>query len=278
MFDDRLDGHDVSKLKAILILLEKEDSKHSHCRDLSLRSFLWTPVVIKTAIVGWEEGSAGLIHSWAASIGLDIRCFIHPHSQPPIVSRSNAMKGRKAKQFSIPENGQFKGLRLISSTDWPNEVKGLGISHVIVTLSDNMMRLAEIDRARQSGISLLSAIHPSVTILADAVLGENLIVHARAVIGYRAELQHGVIINTGAQVDHHCVVGAGCSIDPGVIMAGNVVIGEAAKVHTGAIIRNKVNIGVGAIVAAGAVVIEDVAADTTVMGIPARSKSVVKVQ
>lgn len=228
------------------------------------------PPACRIAVIGWEEGSAGQVHSWALSAGLDIACFVHPHDQPPSVLRADAMRGRDATQFSIPENGRFKDLPLISAIDWPREVSRLGVTHALITLSDNALRLAEMARARQAGLKLATAIHPSATLLADAILGDNLIIHARAIIGYRAELREGVIVNTGAQVDHHDVLGAGCSLDPGVILAGNVSIGAEARVHTGAIIRNKIKVGVRAIVGAGAVVIEDVPADTTVVGVPAK--------
>lgn len=227
----------------------------------------------RIAVVGWEEGSAGLVHSWASEAGLEVVCFVHPQAEPPQVSREAAMLGREATQFAIPENGRFKDLPLISAADWPQEVRRLGVTHILVALSDNARRLAEMARARQAGLALASAIHPSVTVLADLILGDNVILHARAIIGYRAELRDGVIVNTGAQVDHHCVLGAGCSLDPGVVLAGNVSIGSEARVHTGAVIRNKITVGVRAVIAAGAVVTEDVQDDVTVMGVPAKPRS-----
>jgi serine O-acetyltransferase len=222
------------------------------------------------ALVGWEEGSAGQIHSWSASAGLDVACFVHPDDRAPEVSRGEAMRGRAARQFAIPERDRFKDLPLISSANWPATLRQRGIGDVVVTISDNARRQHEIGRAIDGGLTLRAAIHPSALILPDAIVEEGAIVHARAVIGYRAELAPGAIVNVGSQIDHHCVLRSCSSIDPGAVLAGNVVVGELARICTGATVINRIQIGPRALVAAGAVVVENVAEGARVAGVPAR--------
>ena len=94
--------------------------------------------------------------------------------------------------------------------------------------------------------------------------------HARAFIGYRAEIGAGVIINTGAQIDHHCSVRECATIDPAAILAGNVTIGRFTRVHTAAVVKNKIRIGENSVIGAGAVIIEDVPDDVTVVGVPGK--------
>ena len=220
------------------------------------------------AIVGWEEGGAGLIHSW---VGMPVACFVHDEDAPPSVDPAIALRGREARRFDIPRDGRFKGLPLVCAADWPARLRAAGIEHVLVTLSDEHRRHAALARARAAGLTLVSAIHPSVTILAEAILGENVIAHARSIIGYRAEVGAGAVLNTGAQIDHHTVLHECCTLDPGVVCAGGVVVEAFAHVHTGAILTKRVRIGSGAVVAAGAVVVRDVEAGMRVMGVPARA-------
>jgi len=222
------------------------------------------------ALVGWDEGSAGQIHAWAASAGLDIVCFVHPEDQAPQVSRAEALRDRAARQFATPEGDRFKDRPLISSTSWPAALRDRGIREVVVTLSDNTQRQREIARAGEAGLALCSAIHPSALILPDAIVENGAIVHARAVVGYRAEVAAGAILNVGSQIDHHCVLKSCSSIDPGAVLAGNVAVGALARICTGATVINRIRIGSGALVAAGAVVIADVGEGQRVAGVPAR--------
>jgi sugar O-acyltransferase (sialic acid O-acetyltransferase NeuD family) len=225
---------------------------------------------LQIAIVGWEEGSAGQIHSWASHAGFVVRCFVHPEDTPPQVTFESATRDRDCTQFAFPHGGRFKDCPLICTADWPAQLAEAGVNNVIVTISDNELRLAEIEKALQSGLTLISVKHPTVTILPDAIIGSNVILHARCVIGYRAEIGDGVIVNTGAQVDHHCVLRVGCRLDPGVILSGNVTVGKCATLHSGAVVKHRIRIGERSVVGAGAVVIRDVTSATTVVGVPAK--------
>ena len=219
------------------------------------------------ALVGWHEGSAGQVHSWIERCnGLHVACFVHPEERMPEI---NPVK-REVSQFSYPEDGTFKGLPLICAGDWVSELKALGIRRVISTTYDPAQRGREIEAAGAGGLSLENAIHESVEVLPEAVIGRNVILHARALIGYRAELRDGVIVNTGSQVDHHNLLSECATLDPGVVFAGNVVVERNAIVHTGVTVINRIRIGEGAEIGAGAVVIRDVPPGGKVAGVPAR--------
>lgn len=221
------------------------------------------------AIVGWHEGAAGQIHSWLETSGIHhIACFVNPTDAPVKLDYSTIH--RDAKQFSYPTQRSFKNKPLLNSASWIDVLKGLNIVKVLVTTDDPRSRFEQILQAKERGMTLINAIHPTAHLMEDAILADNIILHARAYVGYRAELHDGVVINVGSQIDHHNVLKECATIDPGVVFAGNVTVGRFARIHTGATVINKIKIGENSIIGAGAVIIKDVPCNTTVVGVPGR--------
>lgn len=126
---------------------------------------------------------------------------------------------------------------------------------------------------QQRGLEILSALHRAAYVAADATVGAGSQVLAGSVVGARAQLGEAVIVNTGATVDHDCVIGAGVHLAPGVTLAGEIMVGRDAFIGAGATVLPRLRIGENAIIGAGAVVTRDVAAGTTVVGIPAKPVS-----
>lgn len=221
----------------------------------------------KLAIVGWHEGAAGQIHSWIEEVtGYQVACFINPSNSPVEIINPPV---RPASQFDYPQPDSFKGIDLINSENWPQYLLDKSIEFVLITSVDAEQRLEQIQRAKSSGLTLISAIHPSATIMQDAILGENIILHARSFVGYRAEIGSGCVLNTGAQIDHHNVLEECVTVDPGVVTAGGVKMERFSTVHTNATIINNINIGQLSVVGAGAVVIRNVKHCSVVAGVPA---------
>jgi acetyltransferase-like isoleucine patch superfamily enzyme len=221
------------------------------------------------AIVDWQEGNGGQIHSWLeAATGQHVACFVHASDETLRIDAEAARRGRATRFFDVPTETHFKGLPLVTATDWPARLLDLGITSALVLLPDKRERLANIALAKRAGIRLISAIHPSALVMPDAVLHENVVLHARSFIGYRAEVHDGVIVNTGSQIDHHNVLEACATVDVGVIFAGNVAVRACAHVHSAVVAIPRITIGEDAIVGAGAVLIKDVPARSLVVGNP----------
>lgn len=77
-------------------------------------------------------------------------------------------------------------------------------------------------------------------------------------------------IDDHVHVAHNCHIGKKAFVIACAELSGGVVLGEAAWVGPNASVLEKVKIGDRAFVGLGAVVLRDVAADTTVVGNPAR--------
>lgn len=78
------------------------------------------------------------------------------------------------------------------------------------------------------------------------------------------------LFNWQTTVGHDARLGAGNVLNPPVNVSGGVVIGDAVLIGTGAQVLEGLTVADGATVGAGAVVTRDVAAGTTVVGVPAR--------
>jgi serine O-acetyltransferase len=224
----------------------------------------------RVAVLGFHDGTAGQIASWfEEATGSVIDCFIH-EAADFVVDPAVENRQRVSQRTEFPQHGAFKGKPFIASLNWIEELQARGIRKLLPLTPKNSVRLRQIEVCRAHGIELVSAIHPSVTILAEARIEPGVWINAGSIVGYKAEIKSGVLINTGAQIDHHNVLETCCQIDPGVITAGFVTVRKCAHVHTGAVIINRMEIGEESIIGAGTVVIESIPSRCTAVGVPAR--------
>lgn len=223
------------------------------------------------AILGFHDGSAGQVEAWFEEVtGYHIACFVHEAAEPLNVDVAAENAKRVTRRMEYPTLTAFKGRPFIVSDNWLEQLIKLGINKVLPLTPNNEVRLQQINKCRQHGMELVSAIHPSVTILDGATIEPGVWINAGSLIGYKAEIESGVLINTGAQIDHHNVLKQCCQVDPGVVTAGNVTLRECCHIHTGATIINRIEIGRSSVVGAGAVVIRNIPANCTAVGVPAR--------
>jgi sugar O-acyltransferase (sialic acid O-acetyltransferase NeuD family) len=225
----------------------------------------------KVAVLGYHDGNAGQIAEWFERVtGLKIALFVEDGDGPMHIDPAAENAKRVSQRMEYPTPDSFKGRPFLVCRDWPERLRRMGIKKILPITSNNAKRLENITRCREHGFELVSAIHPTVTVLDQALIEPGVWINAGAIIGYKAEIKAGAMINTGTQIDHHGILETCCQLDPAVVTAGNVTIRRTAQVHTGAVIINRMTIGEGSIVGAGAVVIEDVPPHCTVVGVPAR--------
>jgi sugar O-acyltransferase (sialic acid O-acetyltransferase NeuD family) len=152
---------------------------------------------------------------------------------------------------------------------WIDEIPfGVGECEVVCAVTTTLRR-AFIEDIRSRGYRFTSLVHPAASVSKRARVRDGCILNAGVVVGSNADIGEDTIVNRGALIGHDSRTGKCCTIGPGANIAGNVEIGDGAFVGMGAAIRERVRIGTGAVVSAGAVVLQDVAANDMVAGIPA---------
>jgi UDP-perosamine 4-acetyltransferase len=152
---------------------------------------------------------------------------------------------------------------------------GLIEGAVVGVGNTSLDRRAELfARLRRDGVAVPTLLHPRATVSPSSRLGAGVAVFPGAVLGVKVEVGDNAVIYSGALLEHDCRVAAHAYLSPGVVLSGSVTVGEGAFLGAGAVVLPGVTIGARSLVAAGAVVTEDVAVGATVMGVPARRRSV----
>ena len=102
----------------------------------------------------------------------------------------------------------------------------------------------------------------------DVEIGVNVCINRGALSD--THVSAGTKLDDLSYVAHNVVIGRDCLIMAGVLILGSARIGNRVNLSPGAVIREHCAVGDDAHVGLGAVVVSDVAAGSTVAGVPAR--------
>lgn len=161
---------------------------------------------------------------------------------------------------------------------WPvvgkvDDLLGANTMNLLITIGDPRAKdQLALRLSSNKNLVFPAVVHPRAEISDRSALhlGAGSIISAGCVLTVDIKLGDHVLLNINCTIGHDATIGHNTSIMPGANLAGAVSIGKNVLVGSGAQIINRVSVADNARVGAGAVVIEDVAASTTVVGVPAR--------
>jgi sugar O-acyltransferase (sialic acid O-acetyltransferase NeuD family) len=145
--------------------------------------------------------------------------------------------------------------------------------HAITATGDNVLRRLLVARAEAVGagpVTWWTLVHPHASVGSNVEIGAGTCLAPGSIVTTRSRIGRHCILNVKASVSHDVTIGDYVNVNPGVVIAGGARIGDGCYIGAGATVIDRVKIGQGAVVGAGAVVVEDLPANATAVGVPAR--------
>lgn len=141
----------------------------------------------------------------------------------------------------------------------------------IIAIGHNQTRKKIVNKMNLEENFYLTPVHPSAIISPSARIGKGTVIMANTVINADAVIGDHVIVNTGSIIEHDNRVNDFVHVSPNATLAGCVQLGEGVHIGAGATLIPTVKIGDWSTIGAGATVINSIPANTTAVGIPAKS-------
>lgn len=167
---------------------------------------------------------------------------------------------------------EFGDVSVLGDTDDDGFLKLIGQkTEACVAIGDSRVRkqLVKLLNERRK-VQPVNAIHDTAVVSALASLGHGNLIAARAVVNPGAVVGQHCLILSGAIIDTRATLGDFAQVGPGAVVNSGVTVEEGAYIGTGAVLVAGITVGKNARIGAGSVVVENVPANATVFGNPAK--------
>ncbi len=162
---------------------------------------------------------------------------------------------------------QIQGYPVLGGASW---IEGKPRIQVSVGIGAAPAKRNVARQVESAGGRFATLIHPRAWIGQFVSIGEGTIVCAGVMVTTDVRIGKHVIVNLGCTIGHDVSVGDYVTIAPSVNVSGSVSIGEGCDLGTNATIIQGKSIGAWSIVGAAAAVVDDLPANVTAVGVPAR--------
>ncbi|GAA3323919.1 acetyltransferase [Paeniglutamicibacter sulfureus] len=140
----------------------------------------------------------------------------------------------------------------------------------VLGIGDPKVKRGVAERLENAGWHPMTVVHPSAVVGSVRAIGAGAIICGGVQLSTNTRLGRHVHLNPNSTIGHDTVLEDFVSVNPGAIVSGDVLVQSRTLIGAGAIILQQLSIGEDALVGAGACVTRSVAADTVVIGVPAR--------
>ncbi|MSO65736.1 MAG: hypothetical protein EXQ85_08080 [Alphaproteobacteria bacterium] len=166
---------------------------------------------------------------------------------------------------------QVRGVEVLGGIDLLADLAAKARTAVVVAShSNNRRKIFEKLATRVPGVDLPPVVDRRAVLLSGVTVGPGCLIEAGCIVGHDVSLGQGAILNIGAKLSHNCAVGAFSHLAIGTSISGAVSIGRNCLIGAGSAINPAVAIGDNVIVMPGSSVMNDLPADVTAGGNPAR--------
>ncbi|WP_394218330.1 acetyltransferase [Halobacillus trueperi] len=141
---------------------------------------------------------------------------------------------------------------------------------IILAIGNNGVRKKLVERLQIHPSQFVTVIHPSAIVSPSASIGRGTVVMPKVVVNANAVVNDHCILNTGSTVEHDCFVDRFAHLSPASTLTGQVYIEEGVNIGAAATVIPGLKIGSWSVIGAGATVIEDITANQTAVGCPAK--------
>jgi sugar O-acyltransferase (sialic acid O-acetyltransferase NeuD family) len=117
---------------------------------------------------------------------------------------------------------------------------------------------------------LATLIDPSTFVSRTACIGLGCVIYPHCYVGSNARIGDFLFCLSGSIINHNDVIGDRVTLTSGVVIAGDVHIEDDCYLGQACTIRELRRIGTGSLIGMGSVVLNDVAANSVMVGNPAR--------
>lgn len=168
--------------------------------------------------------------------------------------------------FASPS--MLNGLPVMADLSYFGDAAGL---RVVVAIGNPAARRRVVERLQYLGVNVFPTIvHPRAWIGENVQLGQGVVICAGALLTTDIEIDAFSHINIGTSIGHDARIGTYCTLSPGVRLSGGVTLADEVELGSGAVLIPGVQVGPRCVIGAGAVVLNDIAADSLAVGVPAK--------
>lgn len=169
-------------------------------------------------------------------------------------------------------NKEIDEVLVMSHTEDEIYLKILGKKcEAFIAIDDNRLKKTLVKNLLENYKTMpINAIHSNAFVATTSVIGHGNLISVGAIINSFAKVGNHCILNAKTVIDYEAEVADFVQVGTGAVVSAGVKIGEGAFLGAGVTIVSGINIGKGARIGAGSLVMQNVADNETVFGVPAQ--------